>query len=207
MAICATLDIETLSRQPDAAFDQLAMVFFDDTKPLPPLEIMIADGTAIQFDIHEDSYKELGLHIDPETLKWREEHGTPIARPMAGKGYGVRKALKDARKAVKKYKPTAIYLQGKDFDAPIIKTACAKLKIDLPWGDDYWLIKCSRDVIKWEFSEKTRIEDLTGSKNTHGALEDAYNQAKAMQIAIRHRRRKNFVYRPVAFFERLLGKV
>jgi len=205
--ICATLDLETLSRKPTAAFDQIGIVFFDTRAPLPSLDSMVASGHAAQFDIYVDSYKRRHLHIEQDTLDWRAKDGTPIANPAPGNGHALRAAIQGTRDLIQIHKPRFIFLQGKDFDAPILKNACDELGIKPPWGDDYWRIKCSRDCIQWEFSDKTRVENLTGRKNTHGALDDAYNQACAMQIALRHRRRKQRVYAPASFIERLLRKV
>jgi len=207
MTIYATLDLETLSRRPDAAFDQIGIVFFDDARKLPSLDVMVGMGHAAQFDIRPDSYKNLNLHTEQATLDWREKEGTPIANPPPGQGYKMRKALRKTGNLIQTFQPRFIYLQGKDFDAPIIKNACDELGVAAPWGEDYWRIKCSRDSIQWEFSDTTRVQHLTGTKNTHGALQDAYNQACAMQIALQHRRRKQRVYAPVAFIERLFAKV
>jgi 3'-5' exoribonuclease-like protein len=199
------LDTETLSRKPTAAIDQIGLVFFDLKTKLDSLEGALAQRTAFQIEIPEENWRaHPELDIDPNTLKWRSEHA-PIATPHKNQAYTIPGAIKETTRLITAKKPDVIYIQGKDFDAPIIKSLCDLFGLPLPWGDAYYKIKCSRDIIQHTFAHNTRVENLTGVKNAHNAVGDAFNQAKAIQAALRRQNNMKRFYAPIAFITNICG--
>lgn len=161
------IDLETLGRRAGCAVLSIGAVEFCPRRGL---------GKELYVVINRPSQRELGLHEDPETLKW-----------WLSQTEAARQVLEDAedKKAVTLDKALAqlttfltplglrrvkIWGNGGDFDNAILTNLYAAIGQNVPW--DFWNNRCYRTLKNLVPSEKLKREGTY-----HNALDDAKTQA------------------------------
>lgn len=148
------LDLETLSRKPDAVVDELGVLVFDATT------FDIIEEHGILLDIGEQI--QLGRGTEADTIAHRRRNGT---YPDHFAGAKLDPTLSRLQLLIEDHQPEAIWIWGKDFDRPILDSLFDSVgrSSDFP----YWKIRCARDTYKAAFGAKSK-----GSSKTHHALDD-----------------------------------
>lgn len=169
------IDIESMSTDPNAVIQSVAMLSFDPLNTdvctigmewFPPVEAQIAEGR----------------HRNPSTLLWWSEQrleaqiklleGRKKARDsgvtLEAVREGIKRAVEDA---------DHIWANGPDFDCTILRNFMGP---DFNWP--FWKHRCVR-TLRSMFSE--HMPDRPESLIAHDALDDCYAQVDMVQAAFR----------------------
>lgn len=124
MTTSAILDIETLDTSPTSIITEIGIIIFDR-----------ATHTVIDhLEIFPDFYEQLaaGRTFDADTLNFHRNNGT---LPSAGHKEEIPclHAIVKIQELINDHKPKHIWIQGTDFDRPIIEDLCKSLNQPLPW--------------------------------------------------------------------------
>jgi len=116
------LDIETLSLRPNALVTEIGVVVFDSITFKESACLFIAPSFFDQI--------KLGRHICPRTIEFHEQNST---LPNQLGDMPIRDAVNHLCKFIRSHNPHHIWIQGPDFDRPIIEDLCQQVGETLPW--------------------------------------------------------------------------
>lgn len=147
------LDIETLHVSPFAVVTDIGIVAFDRKTFEPVDETLIRPGFWPQV--------EEGRMIDPGTIAYHRKHSTlpdcvTDDHPVV--------AMKTLSLFLDKHKPECIWIQGPDFDRPILESLFQQFGGELPW--EYWRVRDSRTA--WNLA----FPGVKHDPRPHRALDD-----------------------------------
>ncbi len=125
------LDIETLSRRPNALITEIGAIAFNRADFVETSCLLLQPGFFEQL--------QLGRHICPETIQFHKQKKT---LPSQLGDMPVKDAVHFLSRFIREHKPERVWIQGPDFDRPIIESFCREVGEDLPW--DYWRTADSR---------------------------------------------------------------
>jgi hypothetical protein len=168
------LDIETLSRQPDAVVISIGVLAFHRNSFEPFDEIEILPGIYDQIAA--------GRHICPQTIAFHKRHNT--LPPFSGTTTP-EQAVAQLTEFIASHHPQHVWIQGPDFDRPILQNLCAQVQRELPW--EYWRTRDARTVwdlafpgVKHESRPHRALDDCRATLND---LNRALTQLKAIASA------------------------
>lgn len=127
------LDLETASRRPDALITEIGAIAFNRSDFVETSCLLLHPGFFEQI--------QLGRHICPETIEFHKKHKT---LPTQVGDMPVKDCVHFLSRFIREHAPERVWIQGPDFDRPIIESLCRSIGEDLPW--DYWRTADSRTV-------------------------------------------------------------
>lgn len=146
-----SLDIETLSLQPDAAIISLAVLPFNihDAENLDKVPWTDEHGRTLSLDcdtfvrsVNATSCATLGMHFDMETIRWWQNNSDESKLALfSAKESLIGEALEELSDYMQNIRASVpgcelrIWAQGTDFDIPILKSAYQKAlsTSQVPW--------------------------------------------------------------------------
>ncbi len=155
--ISIILDLETLSRSPSALITEIGAVAFH------------RDSFAIEdeLDLTPDFFLQLatGRHVCPETIAFHRQGGTlPRIHPSSSATmFADLHLLTDF---FHRHRPHRVWIQGPDFDRPILEHFCQQYGSVLPW--DFWRTRDTRTT--WD----TAFPGQKHAPRPHHALPDCH---------------------------------
>ena len=169
----AFLDLETLSRRPDAIITEIALISVDTAAPYQPIIDELVLLPCIVAQLLE------GRHHDQETLAWHRKQGTLPLPDTKRQDLNTTAFL--IRDFFKKHQPERVWIQGPDFDRPILESFL-KLCGNQPGGEplpwQYWQVRDARTAWKLAYGEEKP------AKRPHSALADAHLTRAATMAAL-----------------------
>lgn len=164
------LDIETLGKRAGCAVLSIGAVYFD------PASDVLGDEFYTNIRVREQFT--LGLHSDPSTVKWWVEDAGQEARDALKTE--PRLVIQDAAEAFYKFAKRGKYFWANDpdFDCVILDEVFRILEMKAPWK--YYNKRSCRTIYHLADVKPIRTEGVH-----HNALDDAIQQAKAVQHATR----------------------
>jgi hypothetical protein len=178
------IDLETLSTQTDAMILSVGAVLFtadQDEHGYPRTQLYCKPSL--------QSQQEVGLHIDPNTLRWwfRQSGEARAEFSMDDeKLESIQSVLIKLTQFIWDHKPRRIWSHGATFDLPILAMAYAKCKMDCPIK--YWDARDTRTLFDLLGEAKggplTQLLKPKG-ETAHNAVIDCENQANAVNYAWR----------------------
>lgn len=157
------IDLETLGRRAGCAILSIGAVAFDPVsgKLGPELYVVV------------DRPSQVGLHTDPETLKWWEgqsEQARAVLTDKAAVPLG--DALIQLNQYLSQFSFTKVKVWGNggDFDNAILACCYAAAGLEVPWS--FWNNRCYRTLKNLIGGPKVKREGTY-----HNALDDAKTQA------------------------------
>lgn len=176
------LDIETLSRRPDAIVTEIAAIAVK-----PASEALIQSG-ATEIDsllIHPCIASQLaaGRHFEADTIAFHDKNGSI---PESFTGTSPHIACMTLGMFISKHKPRSVWIWGKDFDRPILENLFTQQRLPLPW--EYWRTICARDAWKLAFGDEKKP-----AKRNHEALDDCRATLKDLATALSHLDRLHYL--------------
>lgn len=153
MTTSIILDIETLSRRPDALVLEVGLIAFNraDFVPFDCLELFPGFFPQIQS----------GRHLCAETIAFHTKQGT-LPTQVGDQCPAV--AMKALANFIASHKPHRVWIQGPDFDRPILENLCQQHGLALPW--EYWRTADSRTA--WNLA----FPGVKHDKRPHRAIAD-----------------------------------
>jgi len=154
------IDLETLSTQPNACIVSIGAVLIDN------LEIV----DTFYINVNAVSCKEVGLHIDPDTIKWWTEQTAEAREAWQKDPVELQEALD---KFVSWYGTQSFpaWGYGANFDIVILESAMKAVGVNIPWK--FWDISCLRTLMNV-------LNKRLPKANNHNALDDATAEAKVL---------------------------
>ena len=118
------IDLEALSTNPNAAIISLAAAKFT-----------FAEGIQSEFKVNVDpkSCKDIGLHIDSETVKWWGKQPKEIVKAVTSNPVSISEALDQFDEWWGTNNKLYIYCQGGSYDFPVLSSAYIALGRQKPW--------------------------------------------------------------------------
>jgi hypothetical protein len=153
MTTSLILDIETLSRRQHAIITEIGVLAFNRADFVAFDEILIRPGFYPQI--------EAGRHLCSETLQFHRKNKT---LPMEVTDQDPAESIQLLAAFIRKHNPENIWIQGPDFDRPILESFHQDFHAELPW--DYWRTRDSRTV--WNLA----FPGIKHDKRPHSALGD-----------------------------------
>ncbi len=179
------IDLETLSTQTDAVMLSIGAVLFtadQDEHGYPRKQFY---GLPSLY-----SQQRLGLHIEPNTLRWwlkqSDEARAEFAYMDDNNLVSIQKVLMALSEFICDYKPKRVWSHGATFDLPILAMAYDKCQMECPFK--YWDCRDTRTLfdLLGEPKNGTLGQLLKpGGKTAHNAVIDCENQANAVNYAWR----------------------
>ena len=159
------LDIETLSIQPNALITEIGLVAFTQEDFQPVAEMLVYPSFFDQII--------LSRHICPDTIGFHKAKGTLPTTFGIGN-------LKESCNAIAAFiythKPNRIWIQGPDFDRPILENFFRALNLPMPW--EYWRTSDSRTA--WNLA----FPGIKHDPRPHHAIPDCYATLKDLQASL-----------------------
>jgi hypothetical protein len=121
MKTSIVLDCETLALTPRSVITEIAALAFDEA------------GTVIDhIDLRPDIWEQLaaGREVDGGTLEFHRAHGT---LPTCDGMDGCIDAAVQLAAFFREHKPEHVWMQGTDFDRPLVEDFCRGVGQPLPW--------------------------------------------------------------------------
>ena len=147
------IDIETLSLRPNALITEIGVIAFDSSS--------FKESTSLYLTPSFFEQIKLGRHICPKTIEFHEKQDTlPSKLPNTQ----IKEALFHLRKFIQNHNPHHIWIQGPDFDRPIIENLCEQVGEPLPW--EFWKTRDSRTI--WDIA----FPGVKHAPRPHTALAD-----------------------------------
>lgn len=160
------LDTETMGTGPRAALAAIGAVFFDpDTEQV---------GDRFYIDVDLASSVQLGLTMDPGTVKWWLRQSDEARQAFTRPGLAITDALTLFAHWISQHQKPAdvlVWGNGADFDNVIVAQAYQLAGIALPWA--YFNNRCYRTLK----SLRPDVE-LQRVGTHHNAVDDAESQAR-----------------------------
>lgn len=190
--IDVAVDVETLSRRPDAAIISIAAVPFrkDGAEP-PAAEHFFVSVNATTCALS-------GLHFDMETVRfWEHADKEAKAALQAAPARSLQEAVDGFVAYIERLKrdcgaEVVIWAQGTDFDIPVLKNAILRVsgEAELPW--EYRNVRDARTYVEelaetlgeheWEEVRK----DMPKPTLRHSALADCRDMIARIQFVHEH---------------------
>ena len=170
MTTHATIDLETIDTCPQAAVLSLGAVKFDPYSKVEPYD-------ELYLKISLDEQDDLGRSVSDDTISWWSKQDTTIMEEAFDQtdAVSVDHALTKLNKFV--VGVDRLWGQGYGFDYTILEDLYRNIGKPIPWR--FWQILDSRTL----FSVCREDPRKKIQNNLHNALEDAYYQSQAIQIA------------------------
>lgn len=168
------LDIETLALTPDALITQIGMIAITGDNASVVGEELIVPGFFQQLSLFR--------RICPETIKFHEENGTLPATLSQEKP---EVSIIKMEAFIQKHQPRHIWIQGPDFDRPIIEDLCIQLNRKLPWN--YWITRDSRTL------QGIAFPGVKNPKRPHDAIGDCLATRESILAAAHELGRFDFI--------------
>lgn len=170
MAIHGTIDLETLDTKPGATILSLGAVKFNPLSDIDP-----HSNLYLKIDI--DEQHALGRTVSDSTVEWWGKQDPAVmeeAFDLSG-----RSSVADTLKQLSKWMVgiDVLWGQGYGFDMTILEDMYRSAGVPIPWN--FWQVRDSRTL----FSCLDRDPRKDMQQNLHNALDDAFYQSKAIQIA------------------------
>ena len=169
------LDIETMSRLPDAAVVAVGAVAFNPYQLDPPTEAHLREHSFF-VTISLESNEAAGRRIDANTVTWwLKQSKDAQAGLFADPHTNLRHALVQFRLWVQNLqpRPTHLWANDPDFDAVILRSAFDQL--GEAWPFQYWQTRSVRTIKELAYPEDDAPDIKIGVH--HNAVDDAIKQA------------------------------
>lgn len=159
------IDIETLGTKPGSVILTVGAVAFDERG--------VHHDKAAHWAIDPASCTELGLVIDPATVKWwMKQSDAARAAAFTPDAQRLTRTLIELADVFVLWGGEQVWCHGATFDVPLLDAAYHAACAQAPWA--FWNVRCTRTLYDLAGIEVDR------SKGTHhNALDDAINQAEA----------------------------
>lgn len=159
------LDLETLSRQPNALITEIGVLAFD-RRDFSVIETLL---------ITPDIFSQLqdGRHACPQTIAWHRSQNT---LPTTNGTGTILADLTTLHQFFTEHAPQRIWIQGPDFDRPILENLCQSHHLPLPW--DYWRTADSRTT--WNLA----FPGTKHPKRPHSALGDCHATLRDLHASL-----------------------
>lgn len=173
------IDLETLATTPDATILSVGAVRFN----LYGNELVAPAMESFYVKVDLDSCDKLGLAVSESTIEWWSKQD-PAAQEEVFSSGGDRVDVGDAMIQLYKFSKgiKRVWSNGAGFDVPICETVYRKIERAYPW--QYWQVRDVRTIFD------LGINPAMPKTLKHHALEDAKNQAIAVQNVFRVLRAK-----------------
>lgn len=152
--VSLVIDLETLSRRPDAIITEIGVVAFNRS------DFTERDFIALSPDILAQIGA--GRHSCPETIAWHQSNRTA---PVTMGDLTPKETCRALRDFITRYRPHRVWIQGPDFDRPILESFCIQFGDSLPW--EFWRTRDTRTL--WDAA----FPDVKHDQRPHYALPDA----------------------------------
>jgi hypothetical protein len=165
------LDIETLSRRPDALVTEIGAIAFNRSDFVETSCLLL----------HPDFFGQLaiGRHVCPETIAFHRDNKT-LPSPVGD--MPLKDTVHHLRTFIRNHRPERVWIQGQDFDRPIIESLCRSVGEDLPW--EYYRTADSRTA--WNLAFPGQKHD----KRPHHAVPDCRATLKDLARSLIHLNRR-----------------
>jgi hypothetical protein len=118
------IDTETLGLTPGSVITSIAVIAFTRR------DLTVIDHLEIVPDFFEQL--SIGRTFDPETLAFHRRNKT-LPRTDAGEETPCIEAVVNLAAFIRHHQPHRVWIQGPDFDRPLIEDLCKSFKQPLPW--------------------------------------------------------------------------
>ena len=173
------VDIETLSTEPNAVILSLGAIKFSrDNKPVPALSEM----ETFYKRINIDSCKDLGMHVDPETVKWWDKQEESVKNEALGNEEGresIQETLNQFSSWIGTNPSIKIWGNGDDFDCVILTQAYKSIGLIPPWK--FWNTRDVRTVFDMGSIHPWELPN----DNKHHPIDDCYRQIFGLKKAFK----------------------
>ena len=172
-----TIDIETLSTQPNATILSISAIHFD------PLKITEDFSDNPKLDLLLDIEEQTNRHIDENTVQWWGQQDPNVqAKIFAEENrVPVKNALEQLIKFV--WGKDQIWAQGTTFDITILENILKEYNLCVPWK--YWQVRDTRTLLD--------LVEVIQDPVTHDSMEDVIRQCKGTQQALSKLNVKKFI--------------
>jgi len=147
------LDIETLDTAPTSVITEIGVLVFNrsDFTELACLSVAPCIFTQLA----------KGRSTSPETIAFHQAKST---LPEINTRYHPKDAVHALRQFIAAYNPRRIWIQGPDFDRPVLEDFCTQFGDALPW--EFWRTRDTRTI--WDAA----FPDVKHAPRPHHALPD-----------------------------------
>lgn len=163
-------DLETLSTRSNAVIVTLAAVKFSFDH---------SETESFCMNINPQGQKELGLVISADTVKWWRESNPEAAKQWMHSQHDLAEVLDAYDKFTERKANMWHWMNGMNFDAPILENAYLTLNREVPWK--YWNLRDSRTVVALAGID-IRKEPRVGLY--HNAIDDCLTQIAHLKKAL-----------------------
>ena len=156
----AILDLETLSTRPNAVITEIGVLIFNRNDFSIVDELLIIPGFWLQILVDR--------HLCPNTIRFHLRNGT---LPTSGGENDPEESARSLADFLKCFNPHRVWIQGPDFDRPIIEDFCRQYGVAFPW--DFWRTRDTRTV--WDLAfpgRKHAPRPHTALADCHATLQD-----------------------------------
>lgn len=159
------LDIETLDTSPTSIITEIGLIAFDRSTLLE---------TAC-FACQPSLFEQLAAKrtASAETIRF---HAANETLPNAIPDHDPASVLHSLCNFIKSHNPRRVWIQGPDFDRPILQDFCTQFGFQFPW--DFWLTRDTRTL--WDLA----FPGVKHPKRAHHAVEDCRHTLLDMQSAL-----------------------
>lgn len=166
------IDIETLDIRPTAKIIQMGACLFNANNAEIEPKLFLRNVICDDYSFSENQSTKDWWSIQGKDAQDSLKHPSPI---------GINKVMIGLEIFIRNRAPNfeRVWVQGSDFDFPIIKHACAIKQRSVPW--QYYMQRDSRTLMK-TFPNVDRVEP----KIKHRADYDALAQAQTIQNIYKH---------------------
>lgn len=165
------IDVETMSKQPDAAIVSIGAVFFE------PLTGEL--GARFYRTINLDSAVAAGGRTDEETIQWWAEQSPAAREAIVRDAHPINAVLGEFADFVRSNSPVKPFVwgNGASFDNVIVRGAFERIGEECPWP--FWNDRDVRTIVhigrEAGFDPK---RDMPFEGEAHNAIDDTVHQAK-----------------------------
>lgn len=165
------IDIETLATTPNSAILTIAAVKFNRKDEIKPLEKLDTFYSRIQ----HGSCQKLGMYVDVETVRWWNLQTTDAKYEAFDNPD--RTHIKDSLLKLADFLKgcKCVWANSPNFDCVILENAFKLCEIEVPWK--FWNLRDCRTVYDLG---KVNLKSFSSLKDSHNALNDSYNQIRAL---------------------------
>ena len=147
------IDIETLDTSPTSVITEIGVLVFDRSTLLESASFSTTPCVFHQLAA--------GRSTSPETIAFHQKNRS---LPDRYSDFHPKDASASLRRFIQQYTPRRIWIQGPDFDRPIIENFCNQLGDPLPW--EFWRTRDTRTL--WDLA----MPGVKHSSRPHHALPD-----------------------------------
>lgn len=170
------IDIETMSRRPEAAILSIGAILFDPHHFQEPEEL--CKNPTFNQTISIESNEREGRHIDGGTVAWWLRQSKEAQDALFVDPTNLQQGLQRFVVWANNLDPKFVWANSPSFDLVILKNACEQLNVRWPW--QYWAERDVRTAKDLAFPNGDCPQITHGI--AHGALDDAIKQAEIIQI-------------------------